>query len=206
MYTYSQSLHGYGSKVGKGGNMIQILGTILIGASGTAIGAFFQNRAKKNLVIQKTEERELTQAQKLFDALSLQMDTRLYAMRRVYWAIKFDSIDEKEVQVRWDRYQDILIAWNNALNQNLSMIQRYFGPEMYKEYQTKIQKGFSESHSLLRNYYSEVDQRNGFDHGKFKQVVDPLNETFRLFNLKMVDAIQNSNIGILRNDLQSEEK
>ena len=179
--------------------MPQVLVPILIAAATAAIGAFFQNRQANTDEQVKRTDLELAQAQALFDVLSPQMDARIFAMQRVYWAItdKHQGIDN--IKTRWDTYQQTLLTWNGDLNKNASLLEGYYGKAMYAEFNDQIQAKFRVLHTQLKGFYHQNDvMPSEAAQKEFVQTIDELHETIRLFNLKMIHAKQNWNVGALR--------
>ncbi len=56
------------------------------------------------------------------------LDRRLYRMQRLLWAAD-GSAGEAEIERRRLEYLEVLFAWNDRLNTNLSLTGSYFGDE-----------------------------------------------------------------------------
>ena len=180
--------------------MVQILVPLIIAGATAAIGAFFQNRQANTAEQTKRTDLEIAQAEILFNEISPMMDTRLFAMRRVYWILTSEDKDDEEVQTRWAAYQKILLDWNNNLNKHESLVEGYYGPAMYEEFNSQIQGNFRALHALIQGFHTQKEQPSDSACNEFSHVANELNEAIRQFNLKMIQAKQNWNVGVLRND------
>lgn len=173
-----------------------VLTPIIIGAIGTAIASYFQEKNWRHQNEVQSRESEREKATQLFDTLSSAMDTRLFSMRQVFWGIDSPNITEQEVKERWAAYRSTLVTWNNSLNRNLSMVERYFGDKARVVFEEQIQPGFRRLGLLLADYYYNVDKRKDFDKGEFSKTADALNELMREANIAMIKSIQDGRVGI----------
>ena len=60
------------------------------------------------------------------------LDRRLYRMQRLMWAATVHSasgVGDDEIERRRQGYVEVLFAWNDRLNTNLSVIGSYFGDD-----------------------------------------------------------------------------
>lgn len=179
-----------------------VVTTIIVGAISTAIGSYFQRMSWNHQNEVKTKDSEKDKATKLFDTISSEMDTRLFSMRQVFWGIESTSVSEEEVKSRWADYRQILKHWNNSLNRNLSMVERYFGDKARQIFEEQIQKGFIDLGSELGKYYHNVNKRKDFNKIKFNHRADELNELIRSINIAMIEEIQEGRVGIFHPEVQ----
>ncbi|TDO45091.1 hypothetical protein EV643_114236 [Kribbella sp. VKM Ac-2527] len=116
--------------------MENIVGIVVGFALTTVVGGWWAARlqerswARQNDVQLRQAEQERAGAA-CQDLMSL-LDRRLYRMQRLLWAAATDrgaSLDLDEIERRRKEYVEVLFAWNDRLNTNLSLIGSHFGDE-----------------------------------------------------------------------------
>jgi hypothetical protein len=105
--------------------VLLVVGFVLTTVVGGVLGYYFQRRTWDA----NRRESERTAAADVFDAISRAMDERLYRMRLVYWGLK--GGDEDRISAAMNEYRAALVKWNDNLNRNLALVQRYFGREVW---------------------------------------------------------------------------
>ncbi len=164
-----------------------LLGFIFTTVVGGYLSYKWQTRAA---VIESEAEQkryEIKSATIIFENISELMDKRLYRMRRISMGIASKK-DYKEMKQRWDKYRAVLFEWNESLNKNLAMIQKYFGNDARNFLENKIQSGFKYYGQMLENY----------KHNTYKQrlkVADNLNEKIYDFDVSLINKIQKAKVG-----------
>ena len=101
--------------------VLLLVGFVLTTVVGGALGFYFQRRTWDA----NRRESERTAAAQVFDDISRAMDERLYRMRLAYWGLKRG--DDDRVGAAMEEYRATLVKWNDNLNRNLALVQRYFG-------------------------------------------------------------------------------
>ena len=103
-----------------------VVGFALTTVAGGWWAARLQERswARQNDV--RLREAENERAGAACQEITLLLDRRLYRMRRLLWAAG-SGAPEDEVERRLADYRDVLFAWNDHLNTNLSLVGSYFG-------------------------------------------------------------------------------
>ena len=109
-----------------------VVGFALTTVAGGWWAARLQERswARQNDV--RLREAESERAGTACQDLMLLLDRRLYRMQRLMWAATVDSasgVGDDEIERRRQEYVEVLFAWNDRLNTNLSVIGSYFGDD-----------------------------------------------------------------------------
>jgi len=105
--------------------ILLVLGFVLTTVVGGVLGYYFQRRTWDA----NRRESERSAAADVFDGISRGMDERPYRMRLVYWGLRRG--DEDRIAAAMAEYRATLVKWNDNLNRNLALVQRYFGREVW---------------------------------------------------------------------------
>lgn len=160
---------------------------------GGLLGFYFQNRGWERQHRDNVLQSEKESAEKVFSEISQLIDTRMYKMRRVFWGYKFE-LGKNEIKDRWVEYENTLDAWNGTLNKNLALLQRYFGNNARAIFESQI-------HGEFRHWGSELEKFRNFstirkdELSKIDQGLDELNNIFYRYDLELLIAIRDENIG-----------
>lgn len=102
-----------------------VVGFVLTTIGGGWWAARLQERswARQNDV--RLREAENERAGAACQELTLLLDRRLYRMLRLLWAA--EASDLEEIDKRREEYLEVLFAWNDRLNANLSLVGSFFG-------------------------------------------------------------------------------
>jgi len=134
--------------------LLLVLGFVLTSVVGGALGYYFQRRTWDS----NRRESERSAAAAVFDDVSRRMDERLYRMRLVYWSLK--GGDEDRIEAAMGEYRATLVNWNDNLNRNLALTQRYFGQEVWAALSEVIYEEFAIIGRHLEHWYRRrADQR-----------------------------------------------
>lgn len=168
----------------------------------TLVGGYLTNSwQKKSEEIQRRSEHkraEQAAATKVFEEVSKLMDKRLYRMRRIHLGLYSDKVSKKSMDRRWDAYREVLFDWNENLNRNFALVQRYFGNGARDTLELEIQPRFIRLGELLegKNYPNNVKDK--YRHRQ--ELADELNVIIYQLDIKMIYAIQSENVGNFRRD------
>ncbi len=172
---------------------ILLLGFVFTTLVGGYLTYAWQTRAAEYQRAAEYRRVEQQAATRVFEDLSRLMDRRLYRMRRLHTGIADVNRDPKTLRPRWDSYREALFEWNENLNRNLALTQRYFGGEARDILENEINEGFRTLGMLLEgNGYpetapSQFEYRQNF--------ADELNNVIYDFDVRLIDAIQTGSVG-----------
>ena len=175
--------------------IILLVGFVLTTLVGGYLTQSWQTRSAR---IQREAEHKRTEqaaATRLFEELSRLMDKRLYRMRRVHNGLGSNVSGEK-MQKRWDSYREVLFEWNENLNRNLALVQRYFGYGPRDILENQIQAGFIELGQLLEG--SGYPNKGVTKYQHRQAVADDLNNIIYSFDINMITSIQDGDIGAFK--------
>ncbi len=177
-----------------------MFGTVLLGAIGTAVGTFFQNRTEEKAIRTDRRKRELESANTIFTYLSKKMDQLLYHMWQVFNAFKHKAKDT-EKKKKWDAYTEVYREWEGTLNLKFAEILQYFGPGMEKDFKEIWGSYIGLRKQLDQLYYhnADIDFENEESPPLFVKIAVELGYDIRNFNKEMLRMMQEEKVGILRN-------
>jgi len=175
--------------------VLLVLGIVLTALFGGILVSSWQNRAAA--LTRKAEHRRLEQeaATKVFEELSRLMDSRLYKMRQVHIGLRYRK---RSMQQRWDAYREVLNEWNENLNRNLALTQRYFGDERRATLEGEINEGFRALGELLEGGRYPTAAR---DQAQYREAqIDSLSLSVYRFDSALISDIQKGKVGLYRNE------
>lgn len=173
--------------------MIMLIGFTLTTVVGGLLSYSWQEQAAGHA--REAEQRRFEQnaATDVFEELSRLMDRRLYRMRRLHTGMADPHRDPATMRPRWDAYREVLFEWNENLNRNLALTQRYFGEDARTILEKEINEGFRRLGSLLEG--------SGYPDGiqspvEYRQTVaDDLNDIIYEFDVNLIESIQSGSVG-----------
>lgn len=182
-----------------------ILGFFLTGVLGSVLGSYFQRESWDNQNQETIKKFEKETASKIFEELSSILDRRRYSMIRLYSSVN-DTESSKVVEDWWNKYDNIVIEYNQTLNKQVALISRYFGDNTLMYYyghgsgsDTSINKKFRGIHSHLKKLkksYSRTGNIDTVEIKSIKQNVDILGVQILNFNKQVIKLIQDEKIGV----------
>ena len=138
------------------------VGTIVAGAIGTAIGAFFQDRSAK--IQQERAQRlaELQKADALFHEIFDSLDAAMYLNQEAMWLSVFGR-QEADAPLGplsvWQKYQGALAQWKTGQARRVAEVANYFGSDVGKSIES-IQRGFRRYENMVdATYYKRTRSR-----------------------------------------------
>lgn len=182
--------------------VLLVVGFVLTTVVGGVLGYYFQRRTWDA----NRRESERSAAAGVFDDISRGMDERLYRMRLVYWGLR--GGDEERIAAAMAEYRATLVKWNDNLNRNLALVQRYFGSEVWAFVSEVLYEEFAIIGRHLESWYRRRQDREFgsaeevrlFVSGRRLQALS--NDIFEL-NRFMITMIQRGGVGLYlerRND------
>lgn len=122
-----------------------VVGFVLTGIVGALVTARLQTRVwqRQDDVFQRRHERE--QRLVAFNEMSGVLDTRLYVMRQVFWALRRQARGDNSLDLDAARqtYRAALAAWNGGWNRLAALSQVHFGQEA-REHLEQLRKEYEE--------------------------------------------------------------
>jgi hypothetical protein len=182
-----------------------VAGFVLTTVAGGALGYYFQRRTWDA----NRRESERSAAAAVFDEISRAMDERLYRMRLVYWGLR--SGDQDRAAAAIDEYRATLVKWNDNLNRNLALAQRYFGRGVWVFLSDVLYEEFAIIGRHLESWYRGREHRGPgsgedtrlFVTGRRLQALG--NDIFEL-NRLMIAMIQRGGVGLYLDAWKDEEE
>lgn len=172
---------------------------ILIGAVGTLVGNYFQNKAARIKNWNQHRDEELKQATEVFDEISGSIDTLAFFNTQALLAILYDEGEDPEErkEAAFSRYQDAFIGWNQSRTKYIAKVYRFFGNDFAREFKT-IQKDFDLLNRLVMATYlerrdskyfleAEKGSTNDYREKYFNKVRKPLDRKMIEFNTGLIN-------------------
>lgn len=171
--------------------VLLMLGFVLTTVAGSFLSYRYQIRAWEREDLAQRKQDELARASVIFDDISKLLDRRLYRTRSVVWALK-DRMPKSTVDQQREVYRVSLAEWNESLNRNLALIERYFGTDLRSEFEGEITDKFRDLHNELSSII-----KNPTDSGivELEESLNNFNPTIYMFNLEMLECIQRGEVG-----------
>ena len=173
--------------------VLLVIGFLLTSVLGGLLGYYLQRRTwKANL-----RESERQAAGTVFDETSRAMDRRLYRMRQLYWALK--GGDENRIAEAFDGYRLVLVEWNDSLNRNLALANRYFGQDVWNWLDGSIYQEFQRLGRHLEERYRQRRDPEPTSRERLLLVgreLTALGEDVYYLNRFVVSLIQNGMVGL----------
>jgi hypothetical protein len=182
-----------------------LVGFFFTSILGATLGYYFQNRSWDFQERARLVASEREAATKVFEEVSRLMDKRIYRMRQLNWKLSGDNQADTELQM--DLYRKILYEWNDSLNRNRAMVQRYFGSGVGEELfgsenrndpPDNIHHSFKTIGKSLESYYSERDTNGNEAEKEIDSSLEKLEERVYNINIRMIALIQKGEVGAFR--------
>ena len=173
-----------------------LLGFLLTTVLGGFLGVYLQQRswAHRFKVERATAERD--RAVQVFDEISRLLDRRLYRMRRLAWTLEGEHNRplSQRGQKSLSDYDAVLFDWNDSINRNLALLERYFGAERRDELDNEIG-------ALMRSVGAVLDSRVRLESGAEVDLsglqldLDRLADLIYAYNVELIRSIQEGRVG-----------
>lgn len=160
-----------------------------------------QFESRRQLVAQEQERAVL-----IFDEISRLMDKRLYRLRLIYWRMKPGRDNGSwpaEARERFEEYRQVLYEWNDAVNRNLALVQRYFGPAMRHRLDFGVGASFAALGRTMEEWWKSGQPP---DRDDVPVRLSRLSNLVYSFNLDMIGAIQAGKVGAVLSDAHEENE
>ena len=175
--------------------VLLLVGFVLTSVLGGLLGYYFQRRTWDS----NRRESERSAAAAVFDDVSRKMDERLYRMRLLYWSLKAGDDGRTDEAMR--DYRAALVTWNDNLNRNLALAQRYFGEQVWVSLSGVIYEEFAiigrHLEAVYRHRRTQVPAQVEDDRLSLtgRRLVALGNDIFEL-NRQMISMIQRGKVGL----------
>jgi len=156
--------------------------TTVIGAWLTSV---FQNRNWKHQRKTLNAERYDDQATKIFEDISSILDQRIYRYRQIIYA--FRTGEESRIDKAFQEYRVVLFGWNDRINRNYAMVEKFFGEEMRRHLEYKINSDVIFIGTLLERI--KKGSPKAIDREEVWKKIDEINARVYQFDLKMLKII-----------------
>lgn len=192
---------------------VAIFTPVLIAALTTLVGNFFSNRQTKIADEREFRQTELKSANKLFDDVSISMNTLTESSQDVMWALVLRP-DQEQWTTRdvasWEAYDKELASWNRARSRNLALTNKYFGDDVgaklnkiqddLKELETRINSNYFERKTGKWFMSNDQKKRKAYTQkGKFLEISKRLlDKEIISLTEAMIEKIQKQEVGALR--------
>jgi hypothetical protein len=185
--------------------ILLLVGFGLTTVVGGLLGYFFQRRTWANQNRATLREAERQAAVRTFEELSNAMDRRLHRMTQLEAFLRReDSAASQLVEKHLELYREALDIWNENLNRNLALTQRYFGARVKSYLEAEIYERFQRAGSELENGYRQrVRNEQAFTSPSLQRELRTLNERIYDLNVEMIGLVQQGNVGLFNSDTDS---
>lgn len=164
-----------------------ILTSIIIGAMGSLIGVYLQDRSWEKQYKLSLIENDRRMAEEIFSEISRLMDSRIYKTRLLLNA----KYNKGDYLLSLQKYSAHLVDWNENLNRNVALIKYYFGNNASDFF-------YNDIHLALREICSRIQNYREIDNATYKTIskeLDNINNSICEMDSIMLNLIQQNNIG-----------
>jgi hypothetical protein len=187
--------------------MSNAVGILLGFALTTVAGGWWASRLQQRSWVKQNDEHlkegERDRAGTTCQHVMSLLDRRLYRMQRLLWAASTSAdrpVDDEELERRRTDYVEVLFAWNDSLNTNLSLVGSYFGDDarayldhLYAEFK-RVGRAVEELVRLARAGQStEAGARRLAK--EFEGGIGTLNDEVYQFGLKLMSQLRDDKVG-----------
>jgi hypothetical protein len=182
--------------------ILLLVGFGLTTVVGGLLGYLFQRRAWSNQNRATLREAERQAAVRTFEELSNAMDRRLHRMTQLEAFLRREDSDASQlVEKHLELYREALDIWNENLNRNLALTQRYFGGRVKSYLETEIYERFQRAGGELETGYRQrARTEQAFASASLQQELRTLNERIYDINVEMIGLVQQGNVGLFNSD------
>lgn len=193
------SEHSAGEKLfGKYDDLARLfIGFVLTTLIGSGLTFLFQHLTAKANAAAQFHQYEMSQATLNFSQISHLLDMRLYRTRRFVWLRESHTVpptgiapgDQTAADPNDDRkrYAESLFDWNENLNGNYALTERYFGNRMRMRLERVIAKYFRAINCDLAKPKPDFE--------RIDQLLETLNPMIYKYNNDLLAALQSERIG-----------
>jgi hypothetical protein len=159
-------------------------GFLLTTLCGSLLGFVFQRRHARYQWLRSRWEKELGEAQAVFEEVSRLLDRRLYRTRQLLWS--FDRSSEVREE-HLSEYRVVVTEWNDNINRILALLAIHFTAELRNAVDRDIGAEFV---AIGRSFEQAIRTESTVDADKFEQRLNQLAGQIYGFNLRLLKDIQ----------------
>lgn len=161
----------------------------LIGLGATALTALLvinvQSSIENDKAARLSAQERRSKAFDFFEYFSGLLDRRIYAMRRVKYAL--DENTSVQLEEAAAQYKDVIMEWNSAPNSNLAKIEVYFGHGSRMKFEKDLAKEFIALGSLTERFIRKQEFEESLE--SFWEKIDSLNSDTYEFEKSLLDLL-----------------
>lgn len=160
------------------------VGFLLTTLCGGLLGFLFQRRHARYQWLRSRWEKELGEAQAVFEDVSRLLDRRLYRTRQLLWSLN------RAPEIRQERiseYRTVVTEWNDNINRILALLAIHFTDERRNDIDRKIGAEFV---AIGRSLEHALRGEPKVDVGKIEARLNQLGGQIYYFNLDLLKDIR----------------
>jgi hypothetical protein len=166
-------------------DLVKLLaGFLLTTLCGNWLASVFQRRQARYQWLKSRWEKELAEAQAVFEEVSRLLDRRLYRARQLLWS--FDRPPETRDQ-RLSDYRSVVTEWNDNINRILALLAIHFSDRLRNTIDNVIGAEFV---AIGRSLEQGIHAGSVTDVGELERKLDALAGQVYVFNLDLLQEIK----------------
>ncbi|OPC76477.1 hypothetical protein B4N89_46445 [Embleya scabrispora] len=172
-----------------------VVGFLLTTVLGGLLGVLFQRQSWAHQYRVQLADQELQLALRIFEEISRLLDKRLYRLRLLAGEATPPNTGARSAlaESHMDAYRAVLFEWNDGINRNLALVQRYYGAEMRDRLDNTIGAAFVDLGREVEALWKGAGQLRPDLETRLRQ----LGGLVYHFNLEMIEAVQQRDVGLL---------
>ncbi|GCD99134.1 hypothetical protein [Embleya hyalina] len=172
-----------------------VVGFLLTTVLGGLLGVLFQRQSWAHQYRVQLADQELQLALRIFEEISRLLDRRLYRLRLLAGEATPPNTGARSAlaESHMDAYRAVLFEWNDGINRNLALVQRYYGAEMRDRLDNTIGAAFVDLGREVEALWKGAGQLRPDLETRLRQ----LGGLVYHFNLEMIRAVQQRDVGLL---------
>ena len=160
---------------------------LLTSVFGAALTSWFQNRNWQHQRKVQHAERYDDKATLVFEDISSILDQRLFRYRQIVYA--FRTGNEDRIETAFAEYREVLFKWNDQINRNYALVEKFFGKEMRRKLEHDIMNDMRFIGTLLEREKKHAENKIGVE--EVWKKIDCINAKVYDFDMAMLNMISN---------------
>lgn len=169
------------------------VGFLLTTVCGGLLGYIFQRRHARYQWVRSRWEKELDEAQGVFEEVSRILDRRLYRTRQLLWALgrKPESYEKQLAE-----YRIVVTEWNDNINRILALLTIHFGEDIRDDIDYRVGTEFV---AIGRQLERAIRGESQLDAEQLEKRLNDLAGQIYGFNLRLLKVIQTKRRTLVEN-------